>query len=93
MFLVYHMISKDHIIKGSCDLIVWWPYCVGGDVMFLVVKEEDLRCSSFPTHLFAIRGRRLLKLGFTFQKFSFICFNNEKWFLFRLKGSFRSHDT
>ena len=43
IYLVCHVISQEHVIEGSCDLLngtssppwqVWWPYCSSGGYIF-----------------------------------------------------------
>ena len=43
MVLVCHVISGDHVIKGSCGLIRGAPLG-SADVMFLVVEGQNSTC-------------------------------------------------
>ena len=71
MFLVYHMILKDHVIKGSRDFMGESSHrhirsgynrpCGSGDIMFLVVKEQDSRYSHSNPPLFFISKASGLK--------------------------------
>ena len=53
MVLVCHVISQDHMIKGSCDFMGGSPlihhpakfgghrHCVSGDMMFVVAEGQE----------------------------------------------------
>ena len=74
MFLVCHVISQNHLIKGSYHFMGRIPltisqhhakffghrHCYSGDIMFLLVEEEDSTCSRLnPALLFIPKGHGL----------------------------------
>ena len=76
MFLVCHIVLKDNVFKGPCDFMGGSPSLLsyhlakfGGhrhygkeDLMFLVVEEEDSRCSLFNTSLLVISKGHSMKV-------------------------------